>query len=397
MASRPRRARAKQVAPSNPSSSRPLTQDFDNLHFPNGQLTQRFHEKFMGKPVTPSFYMDIDDFSDITICSRSLPQMLRQWDEALGIEERIFENLVRVFYCNMEISANRKDRVVTHVGGVRIEFDTFELDRILGISCEGLNLYTARKELHFNQFRHNEGVRNVCRRRDLSDDICSLPFRSQLLPFQVRILHSILQHMITPRHGHADEVTRLDIGLLDSLIRGRQVHLSFTIVRHMLSTTAVSNRSLPYGSIISKILRYFLVPLSEPVFVETKKLGREIISGIGFHLKQGQWVKVSSSKNADTLVAPDDNRMLNDVYSEEELPDFRLGTRPRAPRRAAATLAAAPPTAAASSQDDEAANPAMPPAASAVPEDRLQQLLDKVNVLSHQQQQLQSDFATFWQ
>ena len=82
------------------------------------------------------------DFSDITICGRSLPLMLRQWDEALGIEERIFENLVRVFYCNMEISTNRKDRVVTHVGGVRIEFDTFELDRILGISYEGLKSFT---------------------------------------------------------------------------------------------------------------------------------------------------------------------------------------------------------------------------------------------------------------
>ena len=364
----------------------------------------------MGKPVTPSFYMDIDDFSDIIICGRTLPQMLRQWDEALGIEEHNFENLVRVFYYNMEISANRKDRVVTHVGGVRIEFDTFELDRILGISCEGLNLYTTRKELDFHDFRHNEGVRNVCRRHDLSDDICSLPFRSQLLPFQVRILHSILQHIITPRHGHADEVTRLDIGLLDSLIRGRQVHLSFTMVRHMLSTTAVSNRSLPYGSNISKIFRYFHVPMTEPIFVETKKLGREIISGFGFHLKQGQWIKVSSSKNADTLVAPNDNRMLNDVYSEEELPDFRLGTRPRAPRRAAATRAAtasaaaatsqaaeAPPTAAASSQDDEAADPAMPPPASAVPEDRFQQLLDRVDVLTHQQQQLQSDFATFRQ
>ena len=165
------------------------------------------------------------------------------------------------------------------------------------------------------------------------------------------------------------------------------MHLSFTIVRHKLSTTVVSNRSLPYGSIISKILRYFLVPLTEPIFMETKMLGREIISGIGFHLKQGKWVKVSFSKSEDTLVALDDNRMLNDVYSDDELPDFRLGTQPRTPRRAAVT----------SSQDDEPADPAMPPASSTVPEDRFQQLLDRVNVLSHQQQQLQYDFATFRQ
>ena len=331
----------------------------------------------MGKAVSPLFYMDIDDFSDITICGRTLPQMLRQWDEALGIEERVYENLVKVFYCNMEISVNRKDKVVTHVGGVRIEFDIFELDRILEISCEWLNLYTARKELHFNQFRHIEGVKNICRCRDLSDEVCSLSFWSQLLHFQVCILHSILHNMITPKHGHADEVTRLDVSLLDSLIRGRQVHFSFTIVHHMLSTTAVSNRSLPYGSIISKILRYFHVPLTEPVYVETKKLVREIISGIGFHLKQGKWVKVTSSKNEGTLVALDDSRMLNVVYSEDELPDFRLGSRPRAPSRAAATS-----TTASSSQDDEPAGPAMPPAASAILEDHFQQLFDIVDVLS---------------
>ena len=93
-------------------------------------------------------------------------------------------------------------------------------------------------------------------------------------------------------------------------------------MRHMLSTLVVSNKSLPYGSIISKILRHFHVPLTEPVYVETKKMGREIISRIGFHWRQGKCIKIKSSKNKDTLVAPDDNRTLNDVYSDDKLPDF---------------------------------------------------------------------------
>ena len=82
------------------------------------------------------------------------------------------------------------------------------------------------------------------------------------------------------------------------------------------------------------------------------------------------------------MVAPDDNHMLNDVYSEDELPDFRLGARPCAPRRAAAAAIA-------SFQDDEPTDPAklaMPLAASTVPKDRIQQLFDKVDVLSQQQQ-----------
>ena len=78
MAARQRRAQTKQTASSNPSSSRPLSQDFDSLHFPNGHMAQGFHKNFMEKVVTSSFYIDIEDLSDIIICGRTIPQTLRQ-------------------------------------------------------------------------------------------------------------------------------------------------------------------------------------------------------------------------------------------------------------------------------------------------------------------------------
>ena len=180
----------------------------------------------MGKSVTPSFSLNITEFSDITICGHSITQLLSHWKEALSIEEPIYENLVRVFYSNMEISSSRRVEIYTYVGGIRIAFNESELCSILGISYGGLDIYTARKELDFSDFRHVDAVRNICRCQELSDDVCSLSFRSQLLPFQVRILHIILQHMVTPRQGHTDEVTRLDVGLLDSFIRRRHVGLS---------------------------------------------------------------------------------------------------------------------------------------------------------------------------
>ena len=74
--------------------------------------------------------------------------------------------------------------------------------------------------------------------------------------------------------------------------------------------------------------------------------------------------------------------MLNDIYFEDELLDFCLGARPRVPRRAAAPAAPAAPV---SSQDDEPTETVVPPAASTIPEDRFQQLLDRVDVLSQQQ------------
>ena len=93
----------------------------------------------------------------------------------------------------------------------------------------------------------------------------------------------------------------------------------------MLSTPAINHLLLPYGSIISTILRHFQVPLRDVVYKETKRIGLEAMTSIGFSRKNGKWIKTSISKNRDTLVAPEDDRMLNDIYPPDQLPDFRLG------------------------------------------------------------------------
>lgn len=134
----------------------------------------------------------------------------------------------------MKISANRLDRIITHVGGVPIEFDVEDLNNILGTPDAGHKIYTSRKAFSFPNFVHPDSVRNICRRRDLTNDIFALYFRSQLFPLQVRIFHTILQHIVTPRKGHSDEVMMMDVGLLDSLIERRPINLGYVILGHML-------------------------------------------------------------------------------------------------------------------------------------------------------------------
>ena len=185
----------------------------------------------------------------------------------------------------MELSAIRLDRLVKYIGGIPIEFAIEDLNSILGTDHVGLELYTSRKEFQFNCFSDVYAIRNICRRQHLSNNICSLPFLSQLL---LIILHSILQHIVTPRKWYNDEVTRLDVGLLDCLLRRRPVNLGYIILHHMLSTPAMKNKLLPYGSIITRILRYFRIFIIERVYDETKRLGGDIILGISFHWRNGE-------------------------------------------------------------------------------------------------------------
>ena len=102
---------------------------------------------------------------------------------SIELDEKVYENLVWIFYSNMELSATQQIKIITSIGGVRIEFDEVDLFSILRIWYGGLDIYTTRKELDFNDFHHVDGVWNICKRRDLSNDLYSLSFRSHLLPF----------------------------------------------------------------------------------------------------------------------------------------------------------------------------------------------------------------------
>ena len=70
--------------------------------------------------------------------------MLQPWESTIDFDDRVYPNLVRVFYPNMEISATRLDRIVTQVGEVHIEFDNEDLNGFLVISSDGHKIYASR-------------------------------------------------------------------------------------------------------------------------------------------------------------------------------------------------------------------------------------------------------------
>lgn len=116
------------------------------------------------------------------------------WINALFIDENVYPDLVRVFYSNMDTSAVKENRVITNVGGVLIEFDDEELNNILGSSTSGdsLQIYSARKARKIDDYDHVEAVCNICRRINLSDEMCTLHFQTQCLCLQSRILLRII-------------------------------------------------------------------------------------------------------------------------------------------------------------------------------------------------------------
>ncbi|KAH9668295.1 hypothetical protein KPL70_021361 [Citrus sinensis] len=274
---------------------------------------------------------------------RTLFQLLEDvgWIDALLIEENVYPDLVKVFYLNMDCSAEKENRVITTVGGVLIEFDDSDLDNILGSSDDGLDIFSLRKPPEIDDYVHVDAVRNICRQ-------------------------------------HLDEVSHMDVAMIDCILRGCPVDLGYSIVRTMLSIPALITRSLPYGHFITRILKFFEVPILEPSCRPSKGIGDEVIVGLGFEWKDDTWVKYSDNKF--TFLAPSDDRPLNAVIPADQLPVFSLSFRGQRRRRVSSTVASAP------SASASASSPPRPPTSGDV---TLQQLMDEVRTLSVRQTEFQ--------
>lgn len=102
--SRPKR-RVKQRAGKSPTHPSPVP-EFERVHFPSPSLARIFQTHFIIRKLTNSFLVDLDDFEELVVCSSNV-KMLALWETALNIEEKVYPNLVRIFYFNMELSTTR--------------------------------------------------------------------------------------------------------------------------------------------------------------------------------------------------------------------------------------------------------------------------------------------------
>ena len=94
------------MPPRNPIPPREVS-EFARIHFPTPALAKRFEDRFDGRKVLDPFFVDIDDFRNLVVCGRSIRDMLLPWESGIDFDDRVYPNLVRVFYSNMQISDTR--------------------------------------------------------------------------------------------------------------------------------------------------------------------------------------------------------------------------------------------------------------------------------------------------
>lgn len=87
----------------------------------------------MPRSIFSSFYVELHFPLTLLISNRNLVQLLEQvgWVNGVIIEENVHPNLAKIFYYNTDTSEEKRNHVITHIGGVAIEFGVSVLNKIL--------------------------------------------------------------------------------------------------------------------------------------------------------------------------------------------------------------------------------------------------------------------------
>ncbi|KAJ9691570.1 hypothetical protein PVL29_013682 [Vitis rotundifolia] len=76
-----------------------------------------------------------------------------------------------------------------------------------------------------------------------------------------RILQYMISYIFIPKRGHRDDVSFLEVFLVDSILTERKINMGYIIFRHMKASSLSEDSVLPYGMFITKIIKYFNVNL----------------------------------------------------------------------------------------------------------------------------------------
>ncbi|RVX04249.1 hypothetical protein CK203_015539 [Vitis vinifera] len=120
----------------------------------------------------------------------------------------------------------------------------------------GLRLYEAKAWPTVSGFEPREVVQRLCGLVDAQG--MGKPSAHNLI-VPNRVLHHMICSILLPRGGHRDEVSYLKAFIMDTILTGRQIHVGYLMMMHMISCVESTTRVLP---MVVSLPEYSMMPRS---------------------------------------------------------------------------------------------------------------------------------------
>nr|CAN64997.1 hypothetical protein VITISV_028406 [Vitis vinifera] len=76
------------------------------------------------------------------------------------------------------------------------------------------------------------------------------------------VLYHMICSILLPRRGDQDEVSYLEAFLIDSILTGRQIHIGYLMMMHIISCCKSTTQVLPYDRFLTRMFKDARVDLS---------------------------------------------------------------------------------------------------------------------------------------
>ena len=78
-----------------------------------------------------------------------------------------------------------------------------------------------------------------------------------------KVLHHMICSILLPRGGHRDKISYYEAFLIDSILTGKQIHLGYLMMMHMISCCESMTCVLPYSGFLTRVFKDVGVDLSK--------------------------------------------------------------------------------------------------------------------------------------
>lgn len=148
-----------------------------------------------------------------------------------------------------------------------------------------------------------------------------LNLNAKHLTLKARILHHMVGYNILPKAGHRDDVSSLEVFVVDSMLVGRRFNLGYMLIRHMADSRDHKTAFLPYGMILTEIFKHFKVPMDDEVDfsrpIATDTYNKSTIRSMGYREVGGVWIP--KARNEDEEEAEDEMNGMDQSLSLSQM------------------------------------------------------------------------------
>ena len=194
-------------------------------YFPDDEAFRRYQDRWRTRPLVGAHTVDIDDIGGF-----GQTDLLREmgWESLLALDAPVYGNLCRMFISNIDPESIQRHpfRFSTWMMGQRLQITSELICEVLGCPTVEDMQFGPHDGWQYKTWLDQRaamgrvlGSRLQDHERMTFNDGRLHALRRRHIQLGVRPIEDIIQLILVPRIGHADEVNILDIVLLDCILQ----------------------------------------------------------------------------------------------------------------------------------------------------------------------------------